>query len=239
MEPVDDPVFLRRLVDHTNDVLFVMDADGKLIFASRSASWVLGLEPDNYIGTNALDLVHPDDAQDAVEALGRSVAAGDGVLPIKNIRVRRHDGSWCQFEMESHSLLDDPAVGGFVVSGRDVTERYEQAQRLRVSEERYRSLFETNRDAVVLVDAATLQLVDVNPAAERVYGWSRDELLSMTAQLLSAEPDETVRAIRHADEHPAVVQRRHRRRDGSTFPVEISYGTFYIDDRRLVVAAIR
>ena len=239
VEPVDDPPFLRALVDHTNDVLFVMDTEGKLLFASRSAMWVLGLDPDEYVGTNALDLVHPDDAQDAVEALGRSVAAGDGVLPIKNIRVRRSDGSWCRFEMESYSLLDDPAVGGFVVSGRDVTERYEQAQRIRASEERYRSLFETSHDAIVLVDAETLGLVDVNPAAEQIYGWARSEMLDMTAHALSAEPDATEQAIRDAEEHPTVVHRLHRRRDGSTFPAEISYSTSDVDGRRLVVGAVR
>jgi diguanylate cyclase (GGDEF)-like protein/PAS domain S-box-containing protein len=235
----NDPVFLRTLVDHTNDVLFVMDAEGILTFASRSASWVLGLDPDDYIGTSALDLVHPDDAQDAVEALGRSVAAGDGVLPIKNIRVRRGDGSWCRFEMESYSLLDDPAIEGFVVSGRDVTERYEQVERVRASEERYRSLFETSHDAIVLVDAETLRLVDVNPAAERVYGWSRAELLGMTARDLSADPDATERAIRDSGTKPSVVRRHHHRRDGSTFLAEISYGAGEVDGRRLVVGTVR
>ena len=181
----------------------------------------------------------PDDAHDAVEALGRSVAAGDGVLPIKSIRVRRGDGSWCRFELESYSLLDEPAVRGFVVSGRDVTQRYEQAERIRASEERYRSLFETSQDAIVLVDAETLLLVDVNPAAEQVYGWTRDELLDMAARDLSAEPDDTEKAIREAGKQPTVVHRLHRRRDGSTFPAEVSYGTGEVDGRRLVVGAVR
>ena len=151
----DNAAFLRALVDHSNDVLFVMDASGILVYASNAATRVLGLDPDEFIGTSALDLVHPDDGQDALEALGRSVAAGTGALPIKNIRVRRGDGTYCRFELESYSLLDDPDIRGFVVSGRDVTERYEQAERIRASERRYRALFETSRDAIVLVDKAS------------------------------------------------------------------------------------
>jgi len=71
-----DASFLRALVDHSNDVLFVMDAAGVLRFASRSASWVLGLDPDGYVGNSALALVHCDDADDARATLCRSSAAG-------------------------------------------------------------------------------------------------------------------------------------------------------------------
>ena len=239
MEPVEDPVFLRALVDHTNDVLFVMDADGKLTFASRSASWVLGLEPEEYIGTNALDLVHP---RRCTRCRGGARTLGRGRrrrAPHQEHPSTAGDGSWCRFELESYSLLDEPAVRGFVVSGRDVTQRYEQAERIRASEERYRSLFETSQDAIVLVDAETLLLVDVNPAAEQVYGCTRDELLGMAARDLSAEPDDTEKAIREAGKQPTVVHRLHRRRDGSTFPAEVSYGTGEVDGRRLVVGAVR
>ncbi|HEX6312190.1 MAG TPA: PAS domain S-box protein, partial [Acidimicrobiia bacterium] len=97
MDAGENPAFLRALVDHSNDVLFLMDASGVVQFASQAAMRVLGLDPADYVGRSALDLVHPDDAQDAVEALGRSVAAGEGVLPIKRLRVRRGDGTYCQF----------------------------------------------------------------------------------------------------------------------------------------------
>ena len=234
-----DASFLRALVDHSNDVLFVMDAAGVLRFASRSASWVLGLDPDDYLGTSALALVHPDDADEARAALGRSNAAGYGVLPNKVVRVRRGDGSWCWFEIASFNLVDDPAVGGFVVSGRDVTDRYEQDRVLRASEERYRLLFETSQDPVFLTDTESLTILDANPAAERTYGWSRDELVAMTATEVSAEPEATERAIREAGRERGVVQRLHRRRDGSVFPVEISYGTFALDRHQVAVAVIR
>jgi diguanylate cyclase (GGDEF)-like protein/PAS domain S-box-containing protein len=240
--PADNPAFLRALVDHSNDVLFVMDASGTLTYASRAAARVLGLDPDEYVGTNALELVHPDDAGEAAEALGRSraaAAAGAGALPIKNIRVRRGDGTYRWFELESYSLLDDPDVRGFVVSGRDVTDRYEQAEQIRSNEERYRALFESSLDAIMLVDTETFRIVDANPAAKEIYGWTRAELLAMKAHDLSTEPEATKSAISEASARPRMIERMHCRRDGTPFPVEIGYSVADFDGRRLVVASIR
>jgi diguanylate cyclase (GGDEF)-like protein/PAS domain S-box-containing protein len=234
----EDGSYLRALVDHSNDVLFVMDATGVLRFVSKSASWILERDPDSHVGVNALELVHPDDAQDAREALGRSNTAGHGALPIKVVRIGHGDGSWRWFEIASFNLLDDPAVRGFVVSGRDVTARVEQDAQLRASESRYRLLFETSHDPVLLTDVETLSIVDANPGAERAYGWSRSELIGMAVTNISAEPDATTAALLESGDERAISQRLHRRRDGSVFPVEVSYGSFELNGR-LAVSVIR
>ena len=70
--------------------------------------------------------------------------------------------------------------------------RAEQA--LRESEELYRQLFEVESDAILLVEQESGRLLAANAAATRLYGYSREELLSMNRIDLSAEPDETIRA---------------------------------------------
>jgi PAS domain-containing protein len=62
---------------------------------------------------------------------------------------------------------------------KDIRERRSTQRVLTESEQRYRSLFESNHDAVFLVDLETYRIVDANPAAGRIYGYRRDELLQL------------------------------------------------------------
>jgi PAS domain S-box-containing protein len=129
---------------------------------------------------------------------------------------------------------------------RDVTERRhaEQAilaseQRLRASESRYRLLFEMESDAIVVTDARTLEILDANRAAERLWGYSREELMHLKATDLSAEKEAT-RSV-HQDSHDSarVPLRWHRKKDGTLFPVEISLNHFTLEGREVALSAIR
>jgi PAS domain S-box-containing protein len=105
------------------------------------------------------------------------------------------------------------------------------------SEERYRRLFEVESDAILLVDEQSLRIIDANAAALRTYGYSREELLDMSATELSADQDASRKAI--AEPATEVPLRWHRRKDGSRFPVEIAGGYFESRGRNIHVAAIR
>jgi PAS domain S-box-containing protein len=108
---------------------------------------------------------------------------------------------------------------------------------LRLSEERFRSLFETSPDAVLLTDQTTCQILGVNPAACRLYGYSPDEFLALKITDLSAEPEKTETTVRQSVLHVPV--RLHRKKDGTIFPVEISGGYFAEGSLRLHTVFIR
>ena len=110
---------------------------------------------------------------------------------------------------------------------------------LRASEARYRLLFDASRDAVFLTDVETFEIVDANPAAAALYGWTCQQLTGMLATDLSADPPATARAIAGAARDTTTVRRRHRRMDGTEFEAEIAYGSFDLEGRALVVAVIR
>ena len=123
----------------------------------------------------------------------------------------------------------------------EVDEHLHAQGELRESEERYRRLFDLEPDALLLVDAEELSIVDANEAASRMYGRSREELLGLPLSELSAEPDATGEATRLALESGArhASLRRHRRADGEQFPVEITSGAFTLSGRSLVTHAVR
>src|SRR6185503_6271152 len=74
------------------------------------------------------------------------------------------------------NLLEDPAVRANVANYRDVTERIEAQQRLEESERRFRAMFDSALDALVVADT-TGAFVEANPAACELFGVSRERLL--------------------------------------------------------------
>ena len=110
---------------------------------------------------------------------------------------------------------------------------------LKGSEERYRLLFNSESDAIVVIDVGSLNLVDVNEAAVDLYGYSREELLALRITDLSAEPEETRHQVISHSGRVHIPLRYHRKKDGSDFPVEITGRFFELNGQRLLLAAMR
>ena len=121
---VDDAPF-SALVEHVTDLVAVIEPDGIVRFASTATTAMLGLEAPALAGTRFVDRIHPDDEVTSIEQLVRTDGEGhsagsDG--PIR-LRLRAEDGSWCAIEAVVTDLSANPAIGGFVLNGRDVSER--------------------------------------------------------------------------------------------------------------------
>jgi PAS domain S-box-containing protein len=120
---------------------------------------------------------------------------------------------------------------------QEMTQRKQAEAARQDSEERYRRLFAVQNDAVLLMDYQANQILDVNPAAEKMYGYSRAEFLRLDPVQISHEPEKTRKAI--ATEVRHIPLRMHQRKDGTVFPVEISCSDFLYQGRNLHVAAMR
>jgi PAS domain S-box-containing protein len=131
---------LRALVEHSADAALLVDAGGRITYASASSSRATGHSPDELVGRDARALVHPDDAERLGEALDRLAAAAPGAHASLELRARHGDGSWGRCEVAITNLLADPELGALVVNYRDVTARERAAAELRASEERFRTL---------------------------------------------------------------------------------------------------
>ena len=118
----------------------------------------------------------------------------------------------------------------------ELARRTAAALELERSAARYRMLFEASPLPMWVYDAATLRFLDVNDAAVRHYGYSRDEFLAMT--IADIRPPEDIAgmladvAARGGPGSPAPKTWRHRRKDGSLIDVEITAGRIELDGRR-------
>ncbi|MFO7654004.1 MAG: PAS domain S-box protein [Candidatus Krumholzibacteriia bacterium] len=116
---------------------------------------------------------------------------------------------------------------------------------LQFANQTYREVLDAVNDAVYIHDADTGRIVDVNAAAERIYGFSRDEICRQGPELRSAAPPAEARRLaaeyvrRTVDDGPQLFVWHARRKDGSTFWVEVSLRATAIREQRRVIAVVR
>ena len=111
-----------HLLDRTNDIITVIDAEGHVLYASPSNERVLGY-PENYRHPEGIvGFVHPDDRDQAIAELSRLVESRRAGHPF-TVRVIAFDGSVRHVEWVAVNLLADPAIRGIVITARDITEQ--------------------------------------------------------------------------------------------------------------------
>jgi PAS domain S-box-containing protein len=112
---------------------------------------------------------------------------------------------------------------------------------MRESEEKYRQIFNTESDAIMLFDAESRYFIDVNDAALSLYGYSREEFLKLMHQNITAEPEKSDISVMQTlkGELLRIPVRYHKKKDGTIFPVEISASTFTLKNRKVLCGVIR
>lgn len=180
---------LQRILDISRDLIVVLDRSGRVVSVNSACQDILGYRPEQVMGRDARDFVHPDDRalnwhesalsrrHDDPQLLERRFVAADGAV------------RWLELN------IVPSATGPLHITARDVTDR-RQAQRLIAeSEQRFRSLFEHNTDAIYAFDREG-RFTLANPATETVVGYAPADLVGTSfAQLIA--PEHLERTLRH------------------------------------------
>ncbi|MEE9496971.1 MAG: PAS domain S-box protein [Desulfobacterales bacterium] len=116
-------------------------------------------------------------------------------------------------------------------------------QKLRESEEKYHQLFESESDAIMVVDAVTKRFEEANRAAQLLYGYSHEEFLALMLEDISAEPEKTrakLESIRKGEMGSSIVHYRYfKKKDGTVFPGELSLATYASMGCQKIIGAVR
>jgi PAS domain S-box-containing protein len=209
-----------------------------LRIAEDAESAAEALQQDSRIELLLLDISSesPAEAPGAVEELlqgeelplvlmiGRD--AGEALRRVKNLP------RYGAVRADDEELLTETAAGALRL--------HRQHRSTFIDKETYRLIYDTEDDAVLMIDEAANSILEANRSAERIYGYGREELIGMKVWKLSADPDATKEAIgKMIPEQRFTAKREHRRKDGSVFPVQVTATRTRRSGKPINVATIR
>ncbi len=180
--------YFRSLIEQASDVIFILDRQQVITYASPSAVSILGYQPQMMIGQNLLDFVL-EELHFSIADFLNLAAQNPGISVPIELSFRHQNGSWLATEAIANNLLNDAVVNGLVLNLRDITEREKADERLRLLE----SVVVNANDAIVITEAESLEapehpkIIYVNEAFSHITGYSSDEIIGKTPRILQGE----------------------------------------------------
>lgn len=234
-----------RTLDEVGICIWSLDiATGRAVMSPTCAR-LFGVEPDQLTTFAASQaLVHPDDRPMRAEAIQRALREG-GRYEV-DYRVVRPDGRIRWLRSRGSAQLD---AAGRLCRHRGVILEIDEQKRaeaeLRAREAHLRSILDTVPEAMIVTDAAGA-IHSFSAAAERLFGYAAEEAIGRNVRLLMPEPmkdehDHHLERYRRTGE-PRIIGRNRvvmgRRRDGSTFPIELAVGEMHSGEQVFFTAFI-
>ena len=130
----------RNLVEHSSDVIVVVNLEGNIVYQNPAIEKVLGYKPEERAGKRGMEIVHPDDVNFLAESFLTVISNPNTPAIRGEVRLRHKDGTYRTLEAVGSSLVKDHVVEGVIINYRDITERKLAEEALKKSEQRYLEL---------------------------------------------------------------------------------------------------
>jgi PAS domain S-box-containing protein len=170
----------RNLCAQAPVMLLNLDSECRVREVSNYWLQTMGYERGEVVGRDADSFLTPESQESLNQAIEETERRHETVIKNLPLRSIRKDGTTIDILSTSVAQLDDAcAMKGVICVSINVSELKRAEEALRESEERYRALVEHAPEAIMVMDAGTGLFVDTNAHAEKLYGYSREQLLTM------------------------------------------------------------
>ncbi|MEO6720631.1 MAG: PAS domain S-box protein [Ferruginibacter sp.] len=215
--------YLAAVVKQSNDAIYIHDHDGNIISWNEGAEKMYGYSEKAALKMKVWNII-PSFLQPETETLTNKIIAGEKIEGLETKRITKH-GKLLDVLFSASVIADMGAEKvSIAITEKDITEQKIADELVKESETRFRKLFENAPCAMWVYDMVTLKFLEVNHTAVVLYGYSREEFLSMR-----------ITDIRPEDEIPKLMKRLadlsapsstgtwiHRLRNGQLIHVEIT-----------------
>ncbi len=233
--PDDDARILAALIDSSDDAIIAKNLDGIILSWNRGAERMYGYSASEAIG-RPISFLIPGDQRHEFDEILKHIRADQRVAHHETRRLTKH-GLELDISLTVSPIKDaDGKIFGASSIARDITERKRVEQALRGSEARWRAIVESAVDGVVVIDARG-NVEAFNRAAERLFGYTADDVIGRNVNMLMPAP--------YHDEHDGYLARYREtgvqkiigigrevtglRKDGGAFPLHLSVGEVLIE----------
>ena len=227
----------RTMIEQSNDMIWTLDTKGDFVFFNRRAEEISGHKLEEWSGRSFAPMIEEEDLPHVTDAFYRSL---DGEPQHYEVRVKKASGDIITLSVNTAPIIKDGKVTGTVSFGRDITDRKIAGKILEESEEKYRVLFEAAKDAIFLSDESG-RFIDVNQAACKSLGYSKEELLKLGSSDIDAGSAgvEAFKRVRNGKAKEDLFEVDQCRKDGTILPREITGSTYHSGGKRIFLAIAR
>lgn len=212
----------QEIVRHLSDGILIVGESGDILYESPALQRITGYSPDERVGSQVFEHVHPDDQQQVQETFSEILHSKDDEIVTDQFRYRHKDGSWIWLETKGRNQTAT-AVGGYVVRVSDITESKEREERLKQTTARLEALFESSPD---MIDIHTTEgtIIDVNQQFCEAFNQPKGEIVGQKVWDIDQEiePEELQDIWDGMDVGDRKrIETEFETHDGTRFPVEV------------------
>ncbi|MGB8953251.1 MAG: PAS domain S-box protein [Candidatus Aminicenantales bacterium] len=232
----------RDLVEKARIAILISDNEGRFIYFNKTFAAMFGYSSDEMKGKSLASIVHPDDIE-SVMNVHHALQQSGHVSERSEFKGIRKDGSIVYCEMDAMALKERKKIIGTHSYIWDITERKKLEKSIYFSESMYRRLFESAKDGLLILDADTGQIIDVNPFLVNLLGFSYEELLGRKLWEISSFKDVEARPAEFRQlknqEHIQYKDFPLETKDGQKVEVEFVSQAYFVNHKKVIQCNIR